>query len=189
MKIERESSRMAVAELNRTAEQRQQLQRRFENLLHYGMEQGQDDEAGSGDAQQQSKAHQQARSAVVKSAIVNLQRALHQDTANQAGTDHYLDKATTAALLKRIEQAVKAGQRHRAESWRLIVRVPDKLLAHTEIEVAFNDGSTHILLRTSSEQAYRQIVASLPTLDQRLRHHSLQVEPVQALLVNRLDWL
>jgi hypothetical protein len=131
-----------------------------------------DDEAGSGgdgDGDSEDGSREDARRNHTNESSLLSQQALISITKSVQTLGDSGDKAhTAAALVAEVAQAVRAGRRFPGDQWRLTARVKDEILTRTEIEIKAHGAQLSVILRTSSEDAYRQIGAALGRLNNAL---------------------
>lgn len=86
-----------------------------------------------------------------------------------------------------VGHAVQSAQVGGTGCWRLRMRLPEELIALSEIDIACRPGQLRIALRTASADSYEQLLAARPELDRALRQRQLAAEPAQVVLIEPRD--
>ncbi len=119
-----------------------------------------DSQDGAGDDARRNHANES--SPLSRQALISMTKSI-QTLADPGDKTH-----TAAALVAEIAQAVRAGRRFPGDQWRLTARVRDEILTRTEVEIKAHGAQLSVVLRTSSEDAYRQIGAAIGRLNNAL---------------------
>jgi hypothetical protein len=158
-----ENDRLRVLPVQHDVRQRPLASQYFEHALKSGTHDGFDDGDDTEDAADTSHAGVPLSRDVMHSFYESLQRSLAQESAEQSMLE---------ALLCDISDGVQAGRRIPGDRWRLVIRLREDLLIHTNLEVACNGGELSVVFRTADEAAYHVLVEALPDLNAALERRN-----------------
>lgn len=173
--LERDDWRVQPAAASRRAE-RAAARQAFERALQHSP--GEQQQGGREDPGRSEPA------GLLHEVIAFLQRSLN-SVAGLPGPAALQSMARQIA--SSVGHAVQFAQVSSTGCWRLRMRLPEALIALSEIDIACRPGQLRIVLRTASVEAYEQLRAARPELDRALQQRQLAAEPAQIVLVEPLD--